>query len=219
LLAFESFGKGLAPVSPRLAPPRATGPSPPAGGRPSSYPSSSSPPPAEVAGRSPGDAGGGGSSFPASWLVGQGPLLPWRRCTSGSFGPAISGDSGGGAVLWRRGSAAGLRRRLAPSLGAPALDGLGQAQMGSSGPGSARLTGGGGDAVTGSGTAVCGQHIAAWRPELYGPFWVRPGQSGPGVLQLLCPVNDCLSAVEVGSSRLAARLLFLAPTMSCASAI
>jgi hypothetical protein len=72
--------------------------------------------------------------------------------------------------------------------------------------------------VTGTGTAVCGQHIAAWRPELYGPIWVRPGQSGPSVLQLLCRVNDCLSAVEV-ASRLAARLLFLAPTMSCASAI
>jgi hypothetical protein len=39
------------------------------------------------------------------------------------------------------------------------------------------------------------------------------------VLQLLCLVNECLSAVEVGFSRLAVRLLFLAPTMSCASAV
>ena len=39
------------------------------------------------------------------------------------------------------------------------------------------------------------------------------------MLPLLCPVDDCLSAVEVGPSRVAARLLSLAPTMSCASGI
>ena len=35
------------------------------------------------------------------------------------------------------------------------------------------------------------------------------------MLPLLCPVDDCLSAVEVGPSRVAARLLSLAPKMSC----
>jgi hypothetical protein len=32
---------------------------------------------------------------------------------------------------------------------------------------------------------------------------------------MLCLVSECLSAVEVGSSRVAARLLFLVPTVSC----
>jgi hypothetical protein len=50
----------------------------------------------------------------------------------------------------------------------------------------------------------------------------HPGLAGlmePGVLPLLCPVNDFLSPVEVDSSRLATRLLFLASTMSCVSIV
>jgi hypothetical protein len=43
------------------------------------------------------------------------------------------------------------------------------------------------------------------------------GPVGPSVILLLCPANDCLSAVEVGSSRVATRLLFLVPMMSCIS--
>jgi hypothetical protein len=65
------------------------------------------------------------------------------------------------------------------------------------------------------GWRLCGQPIAAWRPEFYGPS----GQMGPSVLQMLCLVNDCLSAVEVGSLCLAARLMFIALTISCASAV
>ena len=37
------------------------------------------------------------------------------------------------------------------------------------------------------------------------------------MLPLLCPVYDCLAAVEVGSSHVAARLLSLTPMMACAS--
>ena len=65
-----------------------------------------------------------------------------------------------------------------------------------------------------TGWRLCGMLIAAGWPELYGSIRTRPGQCGPGVLPLLCPVYDCLAAVEVGSSRVAARLLSLAPKMS-----
>ena len=70
-----------------------------------------------------------------------------------------------------------------------------------------------------TGRRLCGLRIAAGWPELYGSIRARPGQCGPGVLPLLCPVYDCLAAVEVGSSCVAARLLSLAPTMSCASGV
>jgi hypothetical protein len=69
------------------------------------------------------------------------------------------------------------------------------------------------------GRRLCGQPTAARRPELHGPIWARPGLTGPGVLPLLCPVSDCLSAVEVGPSRMAARLMFLVPTVSCISVV
>jgi hypothetical protein len=32
-------------------------------------------------------------------------------------------------------------------------------------------------------------------------LWARPCPAGPGVLPLHCQVNDCISVVEVGSSR------------------
>jgi hypothetical protein len=48
-------------------------------------------------------------------------------------------------------------------------------------------------------------------------FTGLPGLTGPGVLPLLRPVSDCLSAVEVGSSRMATRLMFLVLMVSCIS--
>jgi hypothetical protein len=48
--------------------------------------------------------------------------------------------------------------------------------------------------------AACGLPIAAERPELHGLLWTWPSPTGPAVLPLPCPVNDCLSSVEVGFS-------------------
>jgi hypothetical protein len=69
------------------------------------------------------------------------------------------------------------------------------------------------------GRRLCGQPTAARRLKLHGPIWARPGLTGLGVLPLLCPISDCLSAVEVDSSGVAVRLLFLVPTVSCISVV
>jgi hypothetical protein len=45
----------------------------------------------------------------------------------------------------------------------------------------------------------CGMPIAAGWERLYGP-------AGPGVHLMLCPVDECLSAVEVGHSHVVAGL-------------
>jgi hypothetical protein len=171
--------------------------------------------------RSPGDAGGGGSPFPVSERAGWGPPLP-----------------GGGAhraTRVRRGrvklAAVPSRRRgstaATPASARPCW--TPRPQMGSGGPRWARvgwvlqrfgLAGGGDDGLAGVlGRRLCGQRIAARQLVLHEPIWARPGLSGPGVLPLLCLVSDCLSAVEVGSSRVAARLLFLVPTVPCTSVV
>jgi hypothetical protein len=46
---------------------------------------------------------------------------------------------------------------------------------------------------------VCGLRVPAGQPVLYGPFWAWPGQCGPSVTLLPCPVGDHLSVVEGGS--------------------
>jgi hypothetical protein len=92
--------------------------------------------------------------------------------------------------------------------------------MGFGGPGSSTVghPGGGGDEVEGFG-------MAALRPAycsgVVGSSFIRarPGLARPSVLPLLCRANDCLSVVEVGSSRMAARLFSLVPKMSCTSIV
>jgi hypothetical protein len=87
--------------------------------------------------------------------------------------------------------------------------------MGSSGLGLQWLgfAGGGGDNLAGS------RDGGTTASPLQHDSLCFVGLTGPGVLPLLCPVSDCLSAVEVGSSRVAARLLFLVVTVSCISAV
>jgi hypothetical protein len=197
----------------------------PAAGLPS-YPFPLSPPLAQVTGRSPGDAGGGGSSSPASWRTGRGLLLPWRRCTSGGPGPARPGESGGRCCSpTARPGYRELRWRLLHGLGTPAPDGLGRAQIGLSVLGSTAvgLLDGRGDELEGSqdgGSAASATHQGG--QSFTGPF--GPGQIRLGLVCSRCLVRSltaslCGGAVEVGSSHVAARLLFLALTMSCASTI
>jgi hypothetical protein len=97
-----------------------------------------------------------------------------------------------------------------PSLGASALDGLQQARV------LHRLGFLEVELRLGRvpGRRLYGSPIASGRTELHGPILARPGPTGPGVLPLLCPINECLSAVEVGSSHMAMRLVFLVPNMS-----
>jgi hypothetical protein len=45
------------------------------------------------------------------------------------------------------------------------------------------------------------------------------GQHGSGVLLVFCPVDDSCSAVEVGSSCMAAELLSPIPVLSCISTL
>jgi hypothetical protein len=64
-----------------------------------------------------------------------------------------------------------------------------------------------------------GPPIVSGRTELHRPILARPGPTGPDVLPLLCPINECLSTVEVGSSHMAMRLVFLVPNMPRTSLI
>jgi hypothetical protein len=104
--------------------PRAMGPFPPTGGRPSFSLS----PHRRYRQRSPGDAGGGGSSFPASWKAGWGPPFPGGGVLRAILvrrvwvTPAAVPSSCGAARLQ------GLRR-LVLGLGAPAPDGLKRAGL------------------------------------------------------------------------------------------
>jgi hypothetical protein len=143
------------------------------------------------------------------------------------LGPALRGGGAPRAAQVRRGRAAlaGVtfpRRRAVAGdgsgghgLGAPAPDGLWQAGFCSSW----------GVLVVeemtwrGPGRRLFGQPIAARWLELHGSIRARSGLTGPSVPPLICPANDCLSAVEVGSSRVAVRLLFLASITPCAFAV
>jgi hypothetical protein len=93
--------------------------------------------------------------------------------------------------------------------------------MGLSGPSSTAvgLPGDGGDDLAGSRTAALRPAYCSTVAGASRAIWPRPGLTGLGVLPLLCPVSDCLSAVEVGSSGVAVRLLFLVPTVSCISVV
>jgi hypothetical protein len=104
--------------------------------RPSSPPLPPSPPPAGVAGQSPGDAGGGDLSFPASWRAGRGLSLlgggALRETLVQRGRVVLVAVSFCGGAPWQRVVAGG---RLGPALGTSGPDGLVRAQMGLSGPG------------------------------------------------------------------------------------
>jgi hypothetical protein len=148
-----------------------------------------SPPPAEVAGRSPGDAGGGGSPFPASERAGRGPPLP-----------------GGGAhrATWvRRGwvrlaAVPSRRRGSTAATPASACPWTPRPQMGLGGPRWALagwvlqrfgLAGGGGDDLAGSwdggSTASALQHGSRC---FTGPS--GPGRASQGLVCSRCCVRS-----------------------------
>jgi hypothetical protein len=80
--------------------------------------------------------------------------------------------------------------------------------------------GGGGDDLAGSQDGGSAASLLQHGDRSFtGPYGPQSGLTGPGVLPLLCPVSDCLSAMEVGSSHVAARLLFLVSTVSCISVV
>jgi hypothetical protein len=164
------------------------------GGRPLLLALPPSPPPAEVAARSPGGADGGGSPLPASRRSGRGHLPLWRRCFSGSSGPAcwvalaaVPSHEGEARLpkLCRRWSlvwAHWLRWAWA------GLDGLERAGL-DGGRASWWWRGRLGGVLR---QRLGGQHIAAGWPELYGPIWARSSLMGCGD-----PAYHCMCSMQV----------------------